>query len=102
MRAKRFCWIVGVVGLLVVIAWTGTHLWSGVEVLASADPQQRWEYRVVYNNYHQETNIFSGTYNALDSNPQLTLNSAGSEGWKLIAVNVGSSGHTHFFKRPLF
>ena len=101
MRARRICWIVGVVGLLVVVSWTGTHLWNGADVLASADPQQRWEYRVVYNNYHQETNIFSGTYNALDSDPQLALNSTGSEGWELVAVNVGSGGHTYFFKRPL-
>lgn len=101
MLTKRSRLLVAVIGLLVVVAWAGTHLWSGAEVLASADSQQRWEYRVVYNNYHQETNIFSGTYNALDSDPQLALNSAGSEGWELVAVNIGSGGHTYIFKRPL-
>jgi len=101
MQAKRVRLLVAVMGLLVVVAWTGTHLWSGSEVLASADSQQRWEYRVVYNNYHQQTNLFGDTYNALDSEPQLALNSAGLGGWELVAVSVGSGGHTYFFKRPL-
>lgn len=101
MQAKRVFLIVAVVGLLVVVAWTGTHLWNGTEVLASADSQQRWEYRVVYNNYRQQTNLFGDTYNALDSDPQLALNSAGTEGWELVAVNIGSGGHMYIFKRPM-
>jgi len=116
MQVKRCLLVVGVVGLLVAVSWVGVSLLRGSRALASADPQQKWEYLIIcpgkvqfaspfYNPMRKAAGLSIGTdiippTEAADT--ETILDNAGEIGWELVTV-VGLIGadQEFIFKRPL-
>ena len=116
MQAKRCLLVVGVVGLLVGVSWMGVSLLSNSRVLASTDPQQKWEYMVICpgkvgfsspfaSPMDKSAGLSIGTSilpptEALDT--ETILDNAGKVGWELVTVVGVIGGDQEFvFKRPL-